>query len=200
VREIAREELCYDSLMTARAWLLLGALFIVAQAGILYLLGQPATCECGFVKVWESAVLSSGNSQHLSDWYSFSHIIHGVIFYALLTYFFPRMPLFARFAFAVGIEVAWEILENTPMVIEHYRLQALAQGYVGDSILNSVSDTLMMVGGFVLAWRLPVWASVALCVLLEVFVMYMIRDGLALNILGFVYTPEFIASWQSSAQ
>jgi hydrogenase/urease accessory protein HupE len=110
------------------------------------------------------------------------------------------MPLFARFAFAVGIEVAWEILENTPMVIEHYREQALAQGYVGDSILNSVSDTLMMVGGFILAWRLPAWASVALCILLEVFVMYMIRDGLALNIVGFVYTPEFIASWQSSAQ
>lgn len=186
--------------MTARAWLSLGALFIVAQAGILYLLGQPTICECGIVKVWESAVLSVGNSQHLSDWYSFSHIIHGVIFYALLTYFFPRMPLFARFAFAVGIEVAWEILENTPMVIEHYRQQALAQGYVGDSILNSVSDTLMMVGGFFLAWRLPTWTSVALCILLEVFVMYMIRDGLALNILGFVYTPEFIASWQNSAQ
>lgn len=186
--------------MTARAWLLLGALFIVVQAGVLFLLGQPAICECGVMKLWESAVLSIGNSQHLSDWYSFSHIIHGVIFYALLSYFFPRMPLFARFAFAIGVEVAWEILENTPMVIEHYRQQALAQGYVGDSILNSVSDTLMMVGGFVLAWRLPVWASVALCILLEVFVIYMIRDGLALNILGFVYTPEFIASWQSSAQ
>lgn len=185
--------------MRARTWLFIGAALLIVQVVALYLMGQPMVCECGVVKLWEGAVLSEGNSQHLFDWYTFSHVIHGILFYAGVSYFFPRLPMLARLCLALGIEAGWEILENTPMVIDHYRQQALAQGYIGDSILNSVSDTLMMVGGFLLAWRLPVWGSIALCVLLEAFVIYMIRDGLTLNILGFFITPDFIASWQAGS-
>lgn len=171
--------------------------FVALQVFVLYMLGQPAICACGYVKVWEGVVASIGNSQHLSDWYTFSHIIHGIVFYAVLRKFFPHLPVRWLLIAALGIEVAWEVLENTPMVINHYRNQALAQGYVGDSILNSVSDTLAMVGGFLLAWRLPVWASVAVVVVLEVFVGYQIRDGLLLNIVNLAYPFEFIERWQS---
>ncbi len=166
------------------------------QAAVLLYLGQPAICDCGYVKVWEGVVLSEGNSQHLTDWYSFSHIIHGFAFFFLLSALFPRLPLYSRLAIAVGLEAGWEILENTPMVIDHYRQQALAQGYMGDSILNSLSDTVMMVVGFFLAARFRWWAVLACAVLLEAFTIYMIRDGLVFNILGFV-APELLSEWQS---
>ena len=141
-------------------------------------------------------MLSSGNSQHLTDWYSFSHIIHGFIFYLALWYFFPRMSLGYRFLLALGIEAGWEILENTPWLIEHYRQQALAQGYVGDSIINSLSDTLAAALGFLLAWRLPVLLIVVLGIAMELFVGFSIRDNLTLNVLGFFHQFEFITTWQ----
>lgn len=177
--------------------LILSGLLLAAQALALFLFGQPAICECGYVKLWEGVVLSSGNSQHLTDWYTFSHIIHGFLFYLALWYFFPRMPVATRFLIALGAEVAWEIGENTSLVIEYYRQQALAQGYVGDSILNSISDTLAMVIGFLLAWRLPVFVIVLLGVGLELFVGFSIRDNLFLNVLGFFHQFEFISTWQS---
>src|SRR3990167_4098548 len=133
--------------------LLDAGLLIALQALLLFLLGQPSVCECGYVKMWEGVVLSSGNSQHLTDWYTFSHVIHGFLFYLALWFFFPRMPIAARFLLAFGAEAAWEVFENTPVVIEHYRQQALAQGYTGDSIINSVMDTIAMVVGFLMAWR-----------------------------------------------
>ena len=108
--------------------------------------------------VWAGDVLSAENSQQLSDWYTFSHIIHGFIFYGALSLLFPRLSVFQRLAIAVSVEVAWEITENTPMVIQHYREQALAQGYTGDSVINSISDTVFMILGFLFAWRAPVWA------------------------------------------
>ncbi len=185
--------------MSWRIGLLATGALVVVQVGVLYLLGQPAICACGYVKMWEGVVASIGNSQHLTDWYTFSHIIHGLVFYAAVTMVFPRVALVWRLAIAVGLEVSWEIIENTPMVIQHYRNQALAQGYVGDSILNSVSDTLAMVGGFFLAWRLPIVASVLLVVALELFVGYSIRDGLLLNIVNLAYPFEFIARWQMGA-
>jgi hypothetical protein len=176
----------------------IGAVLLVAlQAVVLYVFGQPAICECGFIKLWEGAVLSSGNSQHVADWYTFSHLIHGFIFYWLLGYFFPRLSMGTRFAIAAGVEVAWEVLENTPWLIDHYRQQALAQGYTGDSILNSLSDTAAMLLGFALAWRLPVWASLTIAVGLEAVALYFIRDGLALNVLNLLYQFEFISAWQS---
>src|SRR3989344_4940542 len=182
--------------MQLRIIIALGFALIALQFLVLYLFGQPSICTCGYVKFWEGVVASSGTSQHLTDWYTFSHIIHGFLFYAGLWYFFPRMPIAWRLLLAMGIEIAWEILENTPMVIQHYRQQALAQGYVGDSIINSVLDTLSMMFGFWVAWKLPVWVPVALLVGLELFVLYMIRDNLALNIIGLIHPFEFINTWQ----
>lgn len=180
-----------------RIYILAGALFVF-QAGVLFWLGQPLISESGTVKLWHGVVLSGENSQQLSDWYTFSHIIHGFLFYALLTLLFPRTCIATRFAIAVGLEAGWEILENTPLVIEAYRAQALAQGYSGDSILNSLSDTIAMAVGFLAARKFPLWGSIVAVLVLEAIAMIGIHDGLLLNILGFVYTPEFISNWQSA--
>lgn len=192
-------QLGYDVRMTARTTALLALCFIAIQAIVLYFYGQPAICECGYIKIWENVVLSPGNSQHIADWYTFSHIIHGIAFFYLLSWLFPRMPLSTRFLMALGIEVGWELLENTPMVIDHYRQQALAQGYIGDSILNSVSDSVAMILGFLYAARFKGWAAIALVVGFELFTMYMIRDGLILNIIGLVHPFPAITAWQASA-
>lgn len=175
------------------------ALIIAIQAGALFLFGQPPICTCGYVKFWEGIVLSSGNSQHLTDWYIFSHIIHGFLFYLLLWVIFPKMSAGKRFLIAIGIEVAWEIIENTPMVIQHYREQALAQGYTGDSIINSVFDTLSMVVGFFMAKKWPIWSIVFIAIGLELFTAYMIRDNLMLNILNFIHVFPAISAWQAGS-
>lgn len=182
-----------------RAWLWGGVILLVLQAGVLFLLDQPAMCTCGYLKVWEGAVLSIGNSQHLSDWYTFSHIIHGFVFYVLLWLMFPRSPIALRFLLALGIEVGWEIFENTPFVINQYREQALAQGYMGDSIINSISDSISMIGGFVLAWRLPIVYTILLGLSLELFAGFFIHDNLVLNILNFIHQFDFIREWQNGA-
>lgn len=177
-------------------WGALAAAVVVLQTTVLYLFGQPWLCECGHVSFWTGAVSSLENSQQLTDWYTFSHVIHGFIFFWLATLIFPRMPMAARLLFAVGLEVGWEVLENTPMVINAYREQALAQGYVGDSIINSVCDTLAMVLGFFLAWKLPAKILIAVAIGLELYVGYMIRDNLTLNTLNFIHHFEFIEKWQ----
>ncbi|MBV9159821.1 MAG: DUF2585 family protein [Candidatus Kaiserbacteria bacterium] len=175
------------------------AAILVAQAALLRLFGQPWICTCGYTKLWEGDVTSSGLSQHLFDWYSFSHVIHGVLFYFALRYLFPRMSVWARLLIALSLESAWEVLENTPMVIEHYRQQALAHGYVGDSVLNSLSDTFCMIAGFVFASWARTALSVALVLALEILTILMIRDSLALNILNLIHVFPAIAAWQSGA-
>ena len=172
---------------------------LTLQVFTLHLFGQPAIAADGHIKLWEGEVLSAGNSQHLSDWYTFSHIIHGLLFYGLAWLVFRKQPVGVRFLMAVGLEAGWEILENTPMVINHYRQQALAQGYTGDSILNSVSDNVSMMLGFLVAWRLPIWAVVALGLGMEIFVAWCIRDNLTLNVINLIYPFEFIAAWQAAA-
>ena len=167
------------------------------QALVLFLFGQPPIAADGHIKLWEGVVLSPGNSQHITDWYTFSHIIHGLLFYGLAWLVFRRQPVGVRFLLCVGLEMGWEMLENTPMVINHYRQQALAQGYMGDSIVNSVSDNVSMMLGFLVAWRLPVWAVVALGVGLEVFVAWSIRDNLTLNIINLIHVFDGIAAWQA---
>ncbi len=176
---------------------LLAAGLLLLQALTLWWMGQPPICECGYIKLWEGVVSSSGNSQHLFDWYTFSHVIHGFAFYALTWLLFPRLPLMQRFLIALGIEVAWEILENTPMVIEHYRQQALAQGYVGDSISNSISDSVAMIAGFIFAFRYPWQLTLSLAIFLELFVGYSIRDNLTFNILNLIHQFPAVSKWQS---
>lgn len=140
-----------------------------------------------------------GNSQHLTDWYTISHVIHGFIFYWILWKLFPKMHVGWRLLFALAIEVGWEILENTPMVIDHYRQQALAQGYTGDSILNSISDTIVMIVGFIFARISPTWLTIILLLAMEIIVGYMIRDNLTLNITNLIHVFPWIAKWQSGA-
>lgn len=175
------------------------AALLAVQAVVLWWFGQPLLCECGAVKLWEGDVWSVGNSQQFFDWYTFSHVIHGFIFYWMTVLLFPRMRASQRILIALGLEIAWEIAENTPYVIDLYRQQALAAGYSGDSILNSLFDSFSMLFGFVLAWRLPVRFIVVLALIMEAFVGYMIHDNLVLNILNFIYQFDFINEWQSSA-
>ncbi|MFZ2886552.1 MAG: DUF2585 family protein [Minisyncoccia bacterium] len=171
---------------------------LLFHAFALYIMGQPLYYEGGYIKLWESAVISDGNSQHLTDWYTFSHIIHGILFYAGLTLLFPRLSVGTRLLMALAIESGWELFENTDMIINRYREQALAQGYFGDSIVNSTGDMLAALGGFLIAWRIPIWSSVIAVILLEGIALYFIRDSLTFNIIQLIHPTDRIGEWQSA--
>ncbi len=170
---------------------------IAATAVTLHLMGRIWICKCGYVKLWHGVVVSSENSQHLSDWYTPSHIIHGILFYALFTWLMPRASIVTRLTFALVVECAWEIFENTNFIINRYREATISLDYFGDSIINSAADIVAMVIGFFLAARLPVWASIAIIVFFEALTTYLIRDGLALNILMLVWPLEAVKTWQA---
>jgi hypothetical protein len=179
------------------AGLAIGVVLISVQALVLRAFGQPLICPCGVVRLWIGDVTSAELSQQIADWYTFTHVIHGFLFYAALRLLLPRSSIGARLALAIGIEVGWEILENTPIIIERYRQSALAAGYVGDSVLNSVSDTLAATLGFLLARRLPVMATVVIAIAFEVVTGVMIRDNLTLNILQLLHPIEAVSQWQA---
>jgi hypothetical protein len=184
--------------LTSRSTIVAVAAIIATTAAILLLMGREPICKCGYVKLWHGVVVSSENSQHISDWYTPSHVIHGFAFYGVLWLVARRWPTGARLVAATIIESGWEILENTPLIINRYREATIALDYYGDSVLNSSFDIGWMILGFVLASRLPVWASLAVIVIAEVGVGYAIRDNLALNILMLIYPLEAVRQWQAA--
>jgi hypothetical protein len=181
----------------------LPALLVCLAALVLLWMGRVPICTCGTVKLWHGTIQSPENSQHLTDWYTFSHVIHGFVFYFgawLVFRLLGRpMPLWAGLLAATALEGVWEIVENTPMIIERYRAAAVAQHYFGDSVLNSVSDMLAMIVGFVAASRLPVAVVVAAALVMEIAVGYLVRDNFILNVIMLIYPLDFIKFWQAGA-
>lgn len=172
----------------------LAAVFIF----ILFAMDRPPICACGEVKLWHGIVQSSENSQHIADWYTPSHIIHGFIFFGLGRLLLKKWPLGLALCAAILVEGAWEILENSPVIIDRYREVTISYGYEGDSILNSVFDLIWMIFGFFLASRLPWKVTLTLALLFEAFTAYMIRDNLTLNILMLAAPIEAVKDWQAA--
>lgn len=170
---------------------------IALTAAWLLWIGREPWCKCGTVKLWHGQVVSSENSQHISDWYTPSHVIHGFLFFGALWLVAKRLSFGWRLAIATLVECAWEIAENSDAVIERYRSVTISLDYYGDSVLNTVCDVLAMVLGFFLAARLPVWATVAIALGFEAATIWLIRDGLALNVLMLVWPQDWIAAWQA---
>jgi len=180
------------------AILVIAGITVIAVAElIIHAMGHSWICPCGSVKLWSGVTGTSENSQHLTDWYTPSHVIHGVLFYTVLRLFLPRWPAGARALVALLVEASWEVIENTPWIMDRYRTATISLSYFGDSVVNSTSDILAMLFGFWLASRLPAWASAVLVVATEVVVGAVIRDNLTLNIIMLIRPLDAIKAWQA---
>ena len=184
--------------MTRRSAAAAAAILILfAGAAALFVMGRPAICTCGEIALW--GPVGPSQSQMLADWYSPSHAVHGLLFYLALSLVAPRWPVERRFVAALAVETLWEVVENTPMVIDRYRTATAALGYTGDSVLNSVSDIAMMAVGFLAARKLPIWASILLVILLELVPLLAVRDNLTLNVWMLLAPNDTIRAWQAGA-
>jgi hypothetical protein len=184
--------------MTRRRIVLAALVILAGAAAALLAMGRNPICTCGTVTLWVGERDSPRTSQMLADWYSLSHIVHGLLFYAALWLVARRWTVESRFLAALSIETAWEVIENTPFVIDRYRATTAALGYTGDSVINSISDIAMMCVGFFVARKLPVWASVALLIVLEVVPLFVIRDNLALNVWTLLAPNAAVQAWQAA--
>jgi hypothetical protein len=171
-------------------------LVVLAAAAILWLMGRPPLHSSGTIALWGAG---SRQSQMLTDWYSASHLVHGFLFYGLLHLVARRMKVEQRLVVATLVEAAWELVENSPVIIDRYREATIAMGYTGDTILNSVSDITMMAVGFLVARRVPVWASAMIVLVLELVPLAIIRDNLTLNVWMLLAPTEAVRDWQAGA-
>jgi hypothetical protein len=185
--------------MTARRAAIAAIIIVAIAAALLLAMGRNPICTCGTVDLWVGSRDSPRTSQMLADWYSFSHVVHGLLFYAGLWLVARRWPIEWRFLAALLIEASWEVIENTPFVIDRYRETTAALGYTGDSVVNSLSDIAMMAIGFLLARKLPLWATVALLFVLELVPLFVIRDNLTLNIWMLLWPTDAVLNWQAGA-
>jgi hypothetical protein len=160
------------------------------------LYGQDVVCRCGIVELWQTISLPDSNSQQVLDWYTFSHFVQGLLSYFVLWYFFPRIPMPTRLLIVAGSQFLWEIVENTPWIIHWYQQQAISKAYHGDSIVNSMTDTLAVAAGFLTAYKLPPQVAIILGVAIELAMIFTIRDDLLLNTLNFAHQFDFIRDWQ----
>ena len=179
-----------------RATAILILILLAVTACLLLAAGRPPICTCGYVALWHGAI-DSGNSQHLLDWYSPSHIIHGLLFYGASRLLLRRLPVRFRLLIAVAVEAGWELMENSPIIIDRYRTATMALGYTGDSVINSLSDISCMMIGFAIARKLPVKATIALAIAFELLTLAVIRDNLTLNIVMLVWPIDAIRHWQA---
>jgi hypothetical protein len=170
---------------------------MLAAALIERLLGRVWWCKCGGWVPWSWDVWSTHNSQHVIDWYSFSHVQHGLLFYGLFRILLRSRARGGRFLAAVSLEAAWEVLENSPIIINRYRAVTASLDYFGDTVINSAADIGCCILGYWIATRLPWWATVALFVVLEVVMVVWIRDSLLLNVLMLTFPIEAVRQWQT---
>lgn len=184
-----------------KKWVIAIGILLIAFVVTLVLMNRPPICACGSIKLWHGVVQSSENSQHIADWYTFSHIIHGFIFYGIGWLFLKNKSLGLRLLLAVLIEGAWELLENSPVIIDRYRAATISYGYEGDSILNSFFDVVWMIAGFLFAaWnKIKAWWVVAIAIAFELMTLATIRDNLTLNVWMLVAPNNAIREWQAGA-
>jgi hypothetical protein len=176
------------------------AVAVAFQALAEHMMGRLTICSCGYVKLWEGDPNGPGTSQHLTDWYTFLHLLHGFLFYFLLWLIGRRWPAGLRFLLAVLLEVGWEVLENSDLIIMRYRANTISLNYYGDSIVNSVSDTLTAVIGYALAAWLRPATTLAVALAIEVGLAVAIRDNLTLNIVMLIHKVHWIEAWQTAGQ
>lgn len=179
-------------------------LWIAAAIGLTLLLtvavelglGRSPLGPDGRFGLWTGNIWSSEQSQRVADPYSLSHVVHGFLFYGFLWLVARRLPRGWRLVVAVLLEASWEVLENSPLIIDRYRSATIALGYDGDSVLNSMSDVVMMSAGFLAASRIRPWASIAAVLAMELGCLFWIRDNLTLNVIMLVHPIAAIKHWQ----
>ena len=182
-------------------WVVIGVVAVLSLTALVEgWLGRSPLGPDGKFGWWDGNIWSSENSQRVADAYSFSHIVHGILFFALLWLVARKLPLSYRFTIALLLEAGWEVLENSPIIINRYREATIALGYVGDSVLNSCSDIAMMALGFWIASRVKIWVSVTAVLAMEVFCLLWVRDNLTLNVIMLIHPIEAIKAWQSAGQ
>jgi hypothetical protein len=173
---------------------------LLLTGGVELWMGRSLFGPDGKFGVWAGNVWTSECSQRVADPYSFSHITHGLVFYACLWLIGGGLPVQSRLFLALFLEAGWEIVENSPVIIQRYRETTIALGYDGDSVLNSLSDILLMAAGFLFAWRVRPWCSVLLLIVMEVALLWWVRDNFILNVLMLVWPVEAIKAWQTAGR